>query len=107
MMAKFNPWQNMQNGGTTVMAWGPLFWSTDPGARRSSSTSSRSRRTSVTATNSGGDTCVVGEANWNLPLTTAQGQKLRSGLAKAHGVVTVIDPPGGEPKPWQDEVELH
>jgi hypothetical protein len=107
MMSKFNPDLNLQNGGTTVLGWGPLDWGSDPGAKRVVVSQLTITQDGVVARNDGGAECTRGTANWNLPLTTASGQRLRSGPAHARGRVTVVDPSGGAAQDWDDDVELH
>jgi hypothetical protein len=107
MMSKFNPDLNLQNGGTTVLGWGPLDWASDPAAQRVMVERLTITQNGVVARNAGGDQCTRGEASWTLPLTTAPGERLRSGSAHAHGTVTVIDPSGGGSQDWDNDVELH
>jgi hypothetical protein len=107
MKANFNQDQNLQNGGTTIAAWGPLRWSTDPTAEKVVVSELTITQNGVVATNAGGHEYAKGQANWSLPLTTPPGQRLQGGSARGHGVVTVIDPPGGTPVPWDSDIDLH
>jgi hypothetical protein len=107
MMANFDRDQRMQNGGTTVLASGPLLWDTDPNAERVMVDRLKIIQNGVEATNAGGDECAKQEAKWNLPLTTPQGQRLQSGRARGSGWVTVTKPGGGKSQYWESDVELH
>jgi hypothetical protein len=107
MKANFTKDQNLQDGGTTVAAWGPLLWDTDPAAKTVVVSELTITQNGVEATNAGSREYAKGQGTWSLPLTTPPGQRLQGGRAHGHGVVTVIDPPGGTGEPWESDIDLH
>jgi hypothetical protein len=99
---------NRKNNQTTVAAGGPLPWDqVDPAgeAQKVRIEAEVTDAAKVTARNGSND-FARGAGEWKFDVSTG-GQQMQRGKAHARGWVTVIDPPGGAPVQWEQDVWLN
>jgi hypothetical protein len=107
MKPNFNYELDLRGGGERVAAWGPCNWCTAPDARLVRIDNVRVEQGTVVATSPNWDDRRMGQADWSLELRTDNGDRLAPGDAHAWGTATVLQPPGGNPWPWDQPVRLN
>ena len=104
MWSNFWGEQNLKNGQQTVDARGPLFWNLAPSATEVTVEARITDENGVVASN-GAVRFQRGTGEWRIDLA-AGGQQLKRGRARAHGVVTVVQPSPEPGVPWEQDVWL-